>query len=277
MKLFSLFKRNKKNQFTKNNERFYRRVIRIMVGMYVLIFGLNFLYPNDGKFIATENGDVIQDELGANFKVINRYYDKKEKRYQLILWLDSDGQLKDDYQLELSAKSVIKANLNEEKPSQVTRFGRHYFSVVVSDIPDNYEAVRTELTVNKEGDSSEDEQESTVNLYSKASQTSPLTIDIGKEYFKNQAREVQLSEFTLDIKEIEKANKILQTEINDIKKLTADIESDLPLQLSEEKEESQRIIEENQSTIAQKENEISENLERIEELKESQKQVDANF
>lgn len=277
MKIFNFLNKKKKNQFSRNNERYYKIVIGIIISSYLFIFGLNFLNPNEGKFLATENGEVIQAEMGGQFKVINRYYDKKNQRYQVILWLAGDRQLKEDYQLELSAKSVTKVNLNEEKKSKVTRIGRQYFSIVVSDIPENYEAVRTELTIKKESTTSESDVESSVKLYSKESQTSLQTIEESKNFFKEQAKEVQLSQLDLEISELKKVNKTLRADIEKTEELTKEIEADMVLQLSDEREESSRVIEENKSLIAQKENEILENLEKMNELEENKKQVEANF
>ena len=277
MKIFNFLNKKKKNQFSRNNERYYKIVIGIIISSYLFIFGLNFLNPNEGKFLATENGEVIQAEMGGQFKVINRYYDKKNQRYQVILWLAGDRQLKEDYQLELSAKSVTKVNLNEEKKSKVTRIGRQYFSIVVSDIPENYEAVRTELTIKKESTTSESDVESSVKLYSKESQTSLQTIEESKNYFKEQAKEVQLSQLDLEVSELKKVNKTLRADIEKTEELTKEIEADMVLQLSDEREESSRVIEENKSLIAQKENEILENLEKMNELEENKKQVEANF
>lgn len=277
MKLFDWFKRKKKNQFTRNNERYYKLIIRFIIAAYVLIFSLHVMNPNEGKFLATENGEVIQAEMGGQFKVIDRFYDRDKQRYQVVLWLDGERQLKEDYQLELSAKSVIKTNLNEEKKSRVTRIGRQYFSIVVSDVPENYEAVRTEITVKKELATSESDASSHVKLYSKESQTTPLSIKETPTFFKQQAKEVQLSQLDLEVAELKKATKQLRTEIEKIQELTEDIEADMVLQLSEEREESSRVIEENKSAIAQKENAILENLEKMNELEENKKQVEANF
>lgn len=277
MKLFNLFKRKKKNQFTRNNERYYKIVLGLIMSSYLFIFGLNILKPNEGKFLATPNGEVIQADMGGQFKVINRFYDSSKQRYQVVLWLTGDRQLKEDYQLELTAKSVIKTNLNEEKKSRVTRIGRQYFSIVVSDIPDTYEAVRTEITVKKEGSSSESETSSTVRLYSKENQTTQATIKDSPPFFKQQAKEVQISQIDLEVEQLKKANKKLRLEIKKIQDLTQNIEADMVLQLSEERAESSRVIEENKSTIAQKENEILENLETMNELEDNKKQVEANF
>lgn len=267
----------KKNQFTKNNERYYKILLTVIASLYLLIIGLSITNPNEGKYLATENGKVIESSTNGQFKVINRFYDPNTKRYQLILWLTGDRSLQEDYQTELTATSVVKTDLSTQRKSKVTRIGRRYFSIVVSNVPKEYEAVRTDIVVKSRTTPESDPYESEIKLYSKDSQTTNKPIKEETKFFKEQAVDTQLKETDLEIQTLKKEIKGLRSDIKETNNLIANIESDMKLQVSDEKEESKQTLEDYRSQIAQKEKEIEEHYSQIEELEKSKTQVDSLF
>ncbi|RHH67511.1 MULTISPECIES: hypothetical protein [Vagococcus] len=277
MTFLDRFTPKKKNQFTKNNERYYKILLTVIASLYLLIIGLSITNPNEGKYLATENGKVIESSTNGQFKVINRFYDPNTKRYQLILWLTGDRSLQEDYQTELTATSVVKTDLSTQRKSKVTRIGRRYFSIVVSNVPKEYEAVRTDIVVKSRTTPESDPYESEIKLYSKDSQTTNKPIKEETKYFKEQAVDTQLKETDLEIQTLKKEIKGLRSDIKETNNLIANIESDMKLQVSDEKEESKQTLEDYRSQIAQKEKEIEEHYSQIEELEKSKTQVDSLF
>lgn len=277
MTFLDRFTPKKKNQFTKNNERYYKILLTVIASLYLLIIGLSITNPNEGKYLATENGKVIESSTSGQFKVINRFYDPNTKRYQLILWLTGDRSLQEDYQTELTATSVVKTDLSTQRKSKVTRIGRRYFSIVVSNVPKEYEAVRTDIVVKSRTTPESDPYESEIKLYSKDSQTTNKPIKEETKFFKEQAVDTQLKETDLEIQTLKKEIKGLRSDIKETNNLIANIESDMKLQVSDEKEESKQTLEDYRSQIAQKEKEIEEHYSQIEELEKSKTQVDSLF
>ncbi|WP_462258896.1 zinc ribbon domain-containing protein [Vagococcus teuberi] len=277
MTFLDRFTPKKKNQFTKNNERYYKILLTVIASLYLLIIGLSITNPNEGKYLATENGKVIESSTNGQFKVINRFYDPNTKRYQLILWLTGDRSLQEDYQTELTATSVVKTDLSTQRKSKVTRIGRRYFSIVVSNVPKEYEAVRTDIVVKSRTTPESDPYESEIKLYSKDSQTTNKPIKEETKFFKEQAVDTQLKETDLEIQTLKKEIKGLRSDIKETNNLIANIESDMKLQVSDEKEESKQTLEDYRSQIAQKEKEIEEHYSQIEELEKSKTQVDSLF
>lgn len=257
----------KKNQFTKQPAKFYQRLIAIVVTFYVLLFLSHVIFPNESKYLTVATGEVITGEGSPPFKVVHRYYDKQSNRYQLILWLTTEHSSKDDYELELKAKSVMKSNANDVIEGDVTRIGRNYFSIVIPDVTDDYEALRTDLTITRSTINMQQSSEPVeVKLYSDQTQTEEKSIDITPSFFGKQERDIHVGELNSRCKELEKANTLLEKEIEAIGKLQEKIRVDMRIQVADEREESQRTIDSYQTELKNKENKIEENNQEIEDL-----------
>lgn len=274
---FATLTNKKKNQFTKRNDLPYQIFLIIVGIMYLGIFAVHIFSPNEGRYLAAENGETIETEGHGTFKVINRTYDKSSKKYQVILWLVSDANVKEDYQLEMKATSVIQSDSQSKKESEVVRIGRQYFSIVVSDVPEEYEAIRTDIEVEKQTISDDQESTGSVKLYSRESQTEGSVIDISPEFYELQERKIQVSELGIEIKKIKKDIKESQNEIDKIVDLQESIRQDMVIQVGEERESSEQAIQDYQVDIANKNETIEVNKQRQDELEEKKNRIEAEI
>lgn len=174
----------------------------------------------------------------------------------------SDANVKEDYQLEMKATSVIQSDSQSKKESEVVRIGRQYFSIVVSDVPEEYEAIRTDIEVEKQTISDDQESTGSVKLYSRESQTEGSVIDISPEFYELQERKIQVSELGIEIKKIKKDIKESQNEIDKIVDLQESIRQDMVIQVGEERESSEQAIQDYQVDIANKNETIEVNKQR---------------
>ncbi len=261
MKKFQAFFSKKSSRFTPKSEKKYKRRLIFFLLLYVSLFVSSAFSPEKRTYQLIGNGETLS--LGeTTLQVIDRYYDPKTKEFQLNVWLDTDNESLDLFRYAIKADTITKDNSEEKLMTTVHRGDQYYFSIVTKNVPNDFTALRQTLHVSTDQlDSDSPEQE--VKLYSEPSQATSKEIITTDESLKGQSLDVQVKKLKKEITTIEGESENLKKESKKVRQLKKKIQADLPYQVADEKELSEKKMETYQLKLNEIDETVAQNTEKI--------------
>lgn len=251
----------------------YFFILALFLGVYIFIFYTGFSDSGRNDYQVYAIGDT-QPVTSFNYEVAGRTYDPETKKYKLDLWLSSDNAI-DLYSIQAKATTVAKGDPEKKLSTKVVRTDGNFVSFVISDVPKNFEFIRTDIVFKDESTdgNSSNEEPLEVRLYSKESGTKADSFEANQKSLIADSVDYEIKKTRIKIKEDEKEVSNKSTSIRKLERKNEKLESDSKFQLGEELENTQTAIDSNSGDIRQLEESIKEKESQIGLAKEKIKML----